>query len=75
MTIENKFLSSKCRGLLTEYGQILEIIIEEIKKEQDSPISEKTADAIALEYVKRQGVKQGLTLLMQKINSKANVKE
>lgn len=72
--IDQKIISSQCQNLLNTYGDLLISIIEEIKREQDSSITGTSADEIALEYQKRQGIKQGLTLLIQRINTKANEK-
>lgn len=72
---DKQMLSSKCRNLLKEYSDVLEHLIDEIRREQDSPINAKTTDEIALEYQRRTGVKNGLTLLMQKINTKADVRD
>jgi len=73
--IENKVLSSKCRNLLKEYEDVLKLVIDEIRKEQDSPINTTSVEEMALEYSKRQGIRQGLALLMQKLSTKANLNE
>lgn len=73
MSTQDKILSQKARQLLKEYEDVLLHCSDEIKKEINIPINSETTEAIALEYVRREGIKQGITLLMQKINSKANV--
>jgi len=69
---EDKILVSRCQNLLNTYGDLLLLVAEEIKKEQDGPINLDSVELIALEYKRKQGVKQGLTLLIQRINTKAN---
>lgn len=72
--IEKQIISSKCRDLLKNHLDTLTFIIDEIKREQESPITLDTADAIALEYKRRQGIREGLILLMQKLNTKSDIR-
>lgn len=72
---QDKHLSIKCRNILKEYEDILLHFIEEIKKETEGPINKITVDEIAMEYSKRQGMKQGALLLLQKITAYSNVKD
>lgn len=75
MSHEQKYLASKFQGLLKEYGQVLELLIVETKREYDAPINEDTVEAIGLRYAKNQSAKEALTLFMKKLNSKANERE
>lgn len=72
MSQEQKYLASKFQALLKEHGQLLEMVVAEIKKEYDEPINEETAEKIGLEYAKCLAGKNALTRLMQKLNNKAN---
>ena len=62
----------QAQNLLNEYGQILADIAESIKKESLVDINHSTTDEIALEYKRREGIREGVRLFMQKINSRAN---
>ena len=68
-------LSAQCRMLLKDYSTALISVIDEIKREQDSPINLTTCESLAMEYKRRQGIKEGLTLLMQRLNTKSNVRD
>lgn len=72
MNTEEKYQISKAQGLLKEYGEFLQYVIDEIKKEYDAPINENTAEKVGLEYARRQASKNALTLLIQKLNTKSN---
>lgn len=73
--LDRQIISSKCRDILKNHHDTLTYIIDEIKREQESPIHLDTVDKIALEYKKRQGVREGLVLFMQRLNSKADMKD
>lgn len=72
---EDQIVAAKCRNLLKDHSDTLEYICDEIKKEQAAPIAEDTVEAIALEYKRREGIKEGLILLVQKLNKKADVRD
>lgn len=69
---ERRYNASKAQGLLKEYGEFLLHVIDEIKKEMDTPINKDTAEQVGLEYARRQAGKDALKLLMQRLNSKSN---
>lgn len=69
---ERSHIAAKARNLLNEYGPFLQGLVDDVIKELDTPINETTVDAIALQYVRREGGKESLRLLMKKLNSKTN---
>ena len=73
--LEHQILSSKCRDILRNNNDVLTYIKDEIFEEQMYPITESNMEGIALEYTRREGIKQGVLLFIQKINSKADVKD
>lgn len=65
-------MSARCQNLLKEYGELLLDFQAQILREVEAPIIGDTADAIALEYKKREGIRYGATQLIVKINTNAN---
>lgn len=72
MSHEQKYLASKYQSLLKDFGQLLELTIEETKKEYDEPIQGTSAEEIGLQYARCLAAKQALSRFLQKLNSKAN---
>ena len=68
---EKAIIASKAQSIINEHGPFLESLVAEIKREIESPINAVTVDSIALEYKYRQGIKEGLTLFMKKLNAKS----
>ena len=64
--------AAQAQNLLNEYGDLIQEIVESIKKESYVDINGSTSDEIALEYKKREGMRTGVTLFLQKLNSRAN---
>ena len=67
-----QYNAARAQNLLTEYGEFIKAIVEETIAEYSLEINGHTADEIAIAYSRNQGARQGLLLLMKKINSKAN---
>jgi hypothetical protein len=61
--------------MLKSHYDVIEVISDEIKREQEAPINGESCEEIALEYKYRQGIKQGLVLFIQRLNSKADLRE
>lgn len=72
---DKQLLSSKCREIIKSHYDVIEVISDEIRKEQTAPINGETCEEIALEYKFREGIKQGLILFIQRLNSKADLRE
>lgn len=64
--------AAQAQNLLNEYGPFLGEIADQIKKETYIDITGLTSDEIALQYKEQQGIRRGVTLFLQRINSKAN---
>lgn len=76
MTFDEKILSSKCRELIKGYEDVLKHFSEEIVNETTSmPIKGETSFSIAQEYIRREGIREGIKLMIKKINQKANVRD
>ena len=70
--MERKYASSKAQGLLKEYGPFMELVVESLKKEYDTPINKDTAEQVGLEYARRQAAKEALRIFIQRLNSISN---
>ncbi len=68
----NRHSSIKAQGLIKEYGEFMNAVIEEISKEYDAPINLKTAEEVGLEYARRLAAKNALKLFIQKLNTISN---
>lgn len=67
--VPNKLLQAKCRQLLELHYDTLEVLIAEIETAVDNErIEGETAFEYAKKTVRKQGIKEGLKLLVQKIN-------
>lgn len=64
--------AAQAQNLLNEYGSLLQEVVESVKKESLVDISGTTTDEIALLYKYREGMRAGVTLFLQKLNSRAN---
>ena len=64
--------AAQAQNLLNEYGPFLGEIADKIKNESYVDITGSTSDEIALQYKEQQGIRRGVTLFLQRINSKAN---
>lgn len=64
--------AAQAQNLLNEYGKFLTDIAEQIKRETYVDITGSTSDEIALKYKELEGMRKGVTLFLQRINSKAN---
>lgn len=71
----DKILASQARMILKDYSAVLDAVIEEIRKEQEAPINSQSCEVISLEYMKRQGIKQGLVLLRQRLTTYSDVRD
>ena len=69
---ERQIVAAKARNLINEYGPFLQSIVDECIQEQNAPIMGTTTDEIAMQYMRREGGKDALKLLMKKLNSKTN---
>ena len=70
--IANSQATLMAQGLIKEYGPFMEMVIEAIKKEYDTPINKETAEQVGLEYARRQAAKEALRLFIQRLNSISN---
>lgn len=62
----------QAQNLLKEYGGLLTDIAETIRKQTYVDITGSTAEEIALRYKEYEGMRKGVTLFLQRLNSKAN---
>lgn len=70
-TIDQKMTSAKCRELVKSYFGVFDVIATELVEETSGTINEKTSDGIALEYMKREGMKMGIKEFLRRIHHKA----
>lgn len=64
----DKFIKAHALQIVSEHVSVLEKATEEILKEIDSArVEGDTAFAYAKEQIRRQGIREGLTLLRQRI--------
>jgi len=70
-TIQDKLLSAKCKELVKGSFDVFETITEELVDELSGTIIANTSDSIALEYMRREGMKQGIKEFLRRIHSKA----
>lgn len=70
-TIEDKLVTARCKELVKGYFDVFDLITTEIVEETTGTILEKTAEGIALEYMKREGMKMGIKEFLRRIHSKA----
>lgn len=66
-------LVAKCREILQRYEDVLQFVFEEINKEADVRINGEDAFAYAKEYIRREGIREGAKLMINKVHKYANV--
>lgn len=69
--IEEKILRGRCQELLKTYGDILELVLDEVRTQMDGDLN-GSVEEIALQYTRRQGIKEGAKLFLSKISAKAS---
>lgn len=72
--VEEKIMTSKCQELVKGYFDVFNYIATQIVDELDGTILSNTAEGIALEYIRRDGMKQGMKELLRRIHSIASKK-
>lgn len=73
-TIDQKMTSAKCRELVKSYFDVFDVIVTELVEETSGTINMNTAEGIALEYMKREGMKMGIKEFLRRIHHKAATK-
>jgi urease gamma subunit len=70
---DKKFLQSKCRNMLKEYADVLELVQKEIMDdlEKDRVIG-NSAFEYAKKTIRKEGMREGITNLIAKINKYAS---
>lgn len=63
----NSLKKTQAINLLSQYDQLLQETVDEIKREQEAILT-GTMEEIALEYKFREGVKAGLRLFISRLN-------
>lgn len=71
LTIEDKLMTSKCKELVKGYFDVFDYIVTQIVDETSGTILANTTEGIALEYIRREGMKQGMKELLRRIHSVA----
>lgn len=72
---EQRVLGAECRNIL-EKRHIFDMVIDEINKElYSNNINEETLFLTAKEAMRREGIKEGMKLLLNKINKYATQDE
>lgn len=69
-TIDEKFISAKCKELVKSYFDVFDSIATDVVEELSGTII-GTSEGIALEYTRREGMKQGMKELLRRIHAKA----
>ena len=72
--IEEKIISSKCQELVKGYFDVFDNIATEFVDELSGSILSNTTEGIALEYIRREGMKQGIKEFLRRIHSKSILK-
>lgn len=70
--IHDKLISAKCRELVKGYFDVFDDIATDIVDELSTTIQSDRSEGIALEYIRREGMKQGIKEFLRRINSKAS---
>jgi len=73
--IEEKIIASKCRELVKGYFDVFDNIATGIVEEMGGSILANTTESIALEYMRREGMKQGIKEFLRRIHGKSKYKE
>lgn len=70
---EKKFLQSKCRNMLKDYQDVLDLISQEILSDLEK---DRVVGHSAFEYarktIRKEGIREGITNLIAKINKYAS---
>ena len=70
---QDKFLQGKCREILeTNQGTLEHLIAEIVNEASNARVEGNTAFDYAKQTIRTQGMKEGLTLLLKKINKYAD---
>ncbi len=69
--IEDKMMTSKCKELIKGYFDVFDYIATQLVDEMGGTINLPTPDAIALEYMKREGMKMGMKEFLRRIHTLA----
>jgi len=70
-TISDKILTAKCKELVRGYSEVFNEIVTEVVDELSATITSNTTEGISLEYIRREGMKQGIKELLRRIHTKA----
>ena len=70
--IDEKFISAKCKELVKSYFDVFDNIATDVVNELSGTIASNTQEGIALEYMRREGMKQGIKEFLRRIHSKAS---
>lgn len=68
---ESRIIASKCKLLVSDYSEVFNVIATELVDEMMTTINLPTAEGIALEYMKREGMKMGIKEFLRRIHTKA----
>lgn len=71
-TIEDKMMTSKCKELVKGYFDVFDYIATQLVNEMGGTILANTTEGIALEYIRREGMKQGMKEFLRRINTIAS---
>lgn len=71
--INKKLLDSKCRELVAQYGDVLQVLQEEIMAEIDrEEINGDTSFEYAKRFIRQRSMKEGMKSLIARINKYAD---
>jgi hypothetical protein len=69
----DKFLQAKCRNILSEYGDVLLLLAKQLTEEADKEVVVgETSFEYAKKTIRKEGIKEGVKLFLNKINHNAN---
>lgn len=72
--VEDKIMTSKCQELVKGYFDVFDHVATQIVNELEGTIISNTTEGIALEYIRRDGMKQGMKELLRRIHTIASKK-
>lgn len=71
-SIQDKQITAKCKELVKNYFDVFDYVSTQLVDEMGGTITLTTPDAIALEYVRREGMKMGMKEFLRRIHTLAS---
>lgn len=69
----DKHLQSKCRHLLTEYQDVLDLVVKRVTEQVDKEqLVGETSFDYAKKAIRKEAIKEGMKLLLNEINKHAS---